>query len=53
MNEKRNRLEGYLSTLMTKKRTLFMDAQPVDLSYLLTGRGARRRTNVTNVPHKI
>lgn len=53
MNEKRNRLEAFLSTLMTKQRALFTDAQPVDLSYLLTGRGARRRTTVTNVPHKI
>lgn len=53
MYEKRNRLEGYLCVLRTKQRAINSDAQPLDLSYLLTGRGARRRTTVTNVPHKI
>lgn len=51
LNEKRTRLEKFLSHLMVKKRALNEDVQPLDLSYLLTGRGARRRTTATNVPH--
>lgn len=53
MNEKRNRLETFLSNLMEKQRAANEDNQPLDLSYLLTGRGARRgrRTTATNVPH--
>lgn len=49
MNEKRTRLENYLSILMVKQRAANEGVSPLDLSYLLTGRGARRRTNV---PHK-
>lgn len=52
LNEKRVRLETNLSKLMCKLRAENEDMQPVDLSYLLTGRGTRRRTNVTNVPLK-
>lgn len=51
LNEKRTRLEKYLNHLMEKQRTLNEGVQPLDLSYLLTGRGARRRTTATNVPH--
>ncbi|XP_037039664.1 histone-lysine N-methyltransferase ash1 [Bradysia coprophila] len=51
LNEKRTRLENHLSKLMTKMTSLNEDVQPINLSYLLTGRGARRRANVTtNVP---
>ncbi|KAJ6636857.1 Histone-lysine N-methyltransferase ash1 [Pseudolycoriella hygida] len=51
LNEKRTRLESYLSKLMTKMQSMNEDVQPINLSYLLTGRGARRRANVTsNVP---
>lgn len=51
LNEKRTRLEKYLSHLMEKQRAMNDGIQPLDLSYLLTGRGARRRTTATNVPH--
>lgn len=51
LNEKRTRLEKYLSHLMEKQRAMNEGIQPLDLSYLLTGRGARRRTTATNVPH--
>jgi hypothetical protein len=47
LNEKRNRLETTLNRLMTQLRLRLNDQSPsMDLSYLLTGRGARsRRTN--------
>lgn len=51
LNEKRTRLEKYLGHLMDKQRAMNEGIQPLDLSYLLTGRGARRRTTATNVPH--
>lgn len=53
MNEKRCRLEKFLSNLMGKQKAMHEEVQPLDLSYLLTGRGARgvrRRTTATNVP---
>lgn len=50
MNEKRSRLESYLIRMLQQQQQLNEDIQPLDLSYLLTGRGARRRTNLTNVP---
>lgn len=52
LNEKRTRLEKFLGHLMEKQRASNED-QKLDLSYLLTGRGARRgrRTTATNVPH--
>lgn len=50
LNEKRTRLESYLANLMNKLKCLNEDIQPLNLSYLLTGRGTRRRTNTTNVP---
>ena len=52
INERRTRLEKFLGHLMEKQRALNENIQPLDLSYLLTGRGARRRTTATtNVPH--
>lgn len=50
LNEKRTRLEKYLGHLMEKQRAM-NEGPALDLSYLLTGRGARRRTTATNVPH--
>lgn len=52
MNERRARLEFHLGKLMIAQKAANEGIQPVDLSYLLTGRGARRRAITTNVPHK-
>lgn len=48
LNEKRSRLETHLSRLLTCLKACHPDSNPpVDLTYLLTGRGTRRRTNHT------
>lgn len=53
LNEKRTRLENYLAKLTLIQKAANEDMQPLDLSYLLTGRGARRRTNTITVPLKL
>ncbi|GAB0086330.1 Histone-lysine N-methyltransferase ash1 [Sergentomyia squamirostris] len=52
LNEKRNRLEETLMNLMNRLKSVKPAClPPMDLSYLLTGRGARqRRANATSVP---
>lgn len=48
LNEKRNRLETHLSRLLIHLKTTKPESEPaIDLTYLLTGRGTRRRTNQT------
>lgn len=50
INEKRGRLESILNKLMGKQLEIHK-TPPLDISYLLTGRGARlRRANATIVP---
>lgn len=49
LNEKRSRLDNHLTKLMAKLKSLNEHMQPINLSYLLTGRGTRRRTNNTPV----
>lgn len=51
LNERRSRLETQLSRLMARLPVAGEDEQPVNLSYLLTGRGTRRRTNVNTIHH--
>ncbi|XP_055700247.1 histone-lysine N-methyltransferase ash1 isoform X2 [Phlebotomus papatasi] len=52
LNEKRSRLEDTLTRLMNRLKSTKPESLPaMDLSYLLTGRGARqRRANATSVP---
>lgn len=52
MNEKKARLETHLTKLMIKRKQANEGILPLDLSYLLTGRGARRRATTNHVPHK-
>lgn len=46
--EKRNRLEDVLGRLMTKLNANPAALPVVDISYLLTGRGARLRRTIAN-----
>ncbi|XP_059621985.1 histone-lysine N-methyltransferase ash1 [Phlebotomus argentipes] len=52
LHEKRSRLEETLTRLMNRLKSTKPESLPaMDLSYLLTGRGARqRRANATSVP---